>query len=295
MAAHDGRLWDFARPAITVTPASALGNSMLAFIATHPVLCGISLLVLVAMIGCLFVWIAERSRLRPFFESCSGVVAPYGAMLSVLFSLFVVFLVQDIWTHHEGARAAVAREADGIRVVRTVASLLGERAKALDALAVEYGDNAGTGDWRSAAHRSAMDALTRRMLQEGLLGDSAAVTPQVQRTIVDAITEMRNGRRERMLVESSRTARQKWVAALVLGVLTQMALVAVHIGKMRASMLASLLFSTAMAFVLWITLIRTDPFQGQNAVSLQPLKAAAAASRDRGALSASGVRPWVAR
>jgi hypothetical protein len=33
-----------------------------------------------------------------------------------------------------------------------------------------------------------------------------------------------------------------------------------------------------MAFVLWITLIRTDPFQGQNAVSLQPLKAAAAAS-----------------
>lgn len=251
---------------------------MLSFLATNPILCGVLLFVLVAATGCLFVWVAERSRLRPFFQSCSGVVAPYGTLLSVLFSLLVVFLIQDIWTHHERARAAVAREADGIRVVRAVADMQGERAKALKELIVQYGDTVGTSDWRSAAHQSAVDSLARRMLQEGLLGESAGVNTQVQRTIVDAITEMRNGRRERMLIESSRTARQKWGAALVLGVLTQMALVAVHLGKARASTLTSLLFSSGMAFVLWIALVRTDPFQGPNAISLQPLKTAAAIS-----------------
>jgi hypothetical protein len=86
--------------------------------------------------------------------------------------------------------------------------------------------------------------------------------------------EMRSARSEMIAVAYSQTAELKWIAAFVLGVLTQMGVVAVHLGKPRAAVLAMILFGTGMAFMLWVVLMRLDPFAGKNSVSLAPINAA---------------------
>jgi hypothetical protein len=57
-----------------------------------------------------------------------------------------------------------------------------------------------------------------------------------------------------------------------------MGLTIVHLGNPRASALAVVLFSTAIAFVLWTTLVRLDPFAGASSVSLEPIVAASQSS-----------------
>jgi hypothetical protein len=238
-----------------------------------PVL-GVIFLAVICGIGLLLVWVAELSALAPFFERFSGVVAPFAAVLALLFGLFIVFLSGDVVNQRNRAEAAVAREADAILVLRGIAAALGERGQPLAGLTVDYAKAAAADDWRSIAGGQAGERLSRSVLQECLFGEMAQAAPQVQRSAVDAAMDIRTSRRERLSVAGSQTAWHKWLAVLVLGVLTQIAVMIVHVGKPRASAFATVLFSAAMAFVLWTTLVRLDPFSGASPVSLQPIAAA---------------------
>jgi hypothetical protein len=112
------------------------------------------------------------------------------------------------------------------------------------------------------------------MLHEVLFGGLAAADAPIRQAATAAIMEMRAARAEMNAIASSETSRTKWIAALILGILTMVGLVMVHIGKPRSAVLAITVFAIAMAFVLWVTLIRLDPFVGRNQVSLAPISKA---------------------
>lgn len=240
---------------------------------------GLMFILGVCAAGAGMVWIAERSALAPRLHRCSGIVAPYIGLMGLMFSLFVVFMVGDMWTHREKAQAAVTRESDALRTLGSIAAGLGERGRKLEALVSEYATAASAEDWQSVTSLAATERLSRRLIEEGLFGGPAQAGGQMQRSAVEAANDVRASRRDRLTVAQSETRSNKWLAALVLGLLTQMALVVVHFGNLRASMLAMVLFSFAMGFVLWVTLVRIDPFAGREAVSLQPIREAAAQSR----------------
>ena len=107
-----------------------------------------------------------------------------------------------------------------------------------------------------------------------MFGGLAGADAQVRSVALQSITEIRAARRDRNSVAESNTAQLKWIAVFVLGVLTQMAVVVVHMGKPRATVLAITLFGVGMAFMLWVVLERLDPFGGKYPVSLTPIKAA---------------------
>jgi hypothetical protein len=75
-------------------------------------------------------------------------------------------------------------------------------------------------------------------------------------------------------VAHSRTAWPKWLAALILCIMTQAGVVVVHLDKPRAAMLAVTLFGIGMAFTMWVIFIRIDPYAGRHPVSLSPIEAA---------------------
>jgi hypothetical protein len=240
----------------------------------YPYIFSLPFLLIIVGIGLFFVWVAERSPLRPLLQSCTGVVAPFSGLLALLFGLFSAFLANDVSVHAERARVAVAREANAIVVVLSIADALGERGRALKQLTVDFGRKTTSAGWSAAEPTAEADALGLKMLHEVMFGGLASVDAPVRQTATASIMEMRSARSEMIAVAYSQTAELKWIAAFVLGVLTQMGVVAVHLGKPRAAVLAMILFGTGMAFMLWVVLMRLDPFAGKNSVSLAPINAA---------------------
>jgi hypothetical protein len=112
------------------------------------------------------------------------------------------------------------------------------------------------------------------MLNDVLFGALATADAPVRQAATASIMEMRAARSEMTAVAHSRTSTMKWIAVFVLGILTMMGVVVIHLGKPRATVLAVVLFAFGMAFMLWVVLMRLDPFGGRNSVSLAPIGAA---------------------
>lgn len=235
-----------------------------------------AILFLLVIVGCglFLVWVAEKSPARSLLQSCAGVAAPLASVLALLFGLFSAFLANDVSIHTETARAAVTREANAIAVVLRLADALGERGRVLKQQAVDYGQRTTSDDWSSAAQTAQAEVQGLDMLHEVMFGGLATAEAPVRQTAIASIMEMRVARSEMVAVAHSRTSRLKWVAAFALGILTQMGVVAVHLGKPRAAVLGVTLFALGMAFMLWVVLMRLDPFTGKNSVSLAPISGA---------------------
>lgn len=231
-------------------------------------------LLLIIGIGYALVWVAEKSPAKPLLQSCAGVVAPYSNLLAILFALFAAFMANDVSIHAERARAAVAREANAIAVVLSIADALAERGGTLKQMAIDFATKTTGPDWSAPLPTAEADAQGLKMLHEVLFGGLATADAPVKQTVIASIMEMRAARSEMVAAAHSETGAQKWIAVFVLGILTQIGLVVVHQGKPRASALAVTLFAIGMAFMLWVVLMRLDPFAGRNAVSLAPVSAA---------------------
>jgi hypothetical protein len=246
----------------------------MSLVLSYPLVFGLVFLLAMVAASLGLVWIAERSPAAPLLRSCAGVVAPYSNLLAILFGLFAAFMANDVSVHSERARSAVSREANATAVVLTIADGLGERGATLKQLAVDFGRKTTGDDWASPARTAEADAQGLKLLREVLFGGLASADTQVKQTAIASIMEMRAARSEMVATAHSETGWLKWIAAFILGVLTLMGVVIVHQGKPRASMLATGLFAVGVAFVLWVVLMRLDPFTGRNSVPLAPIAAA---------------------
>jgi len=240
----------------------------------YPYIFAVVFLLAIIAIGLALVWIAERSPARRLLQSCAGVVAPFASLLALLFGLFAAFLANDVSIHADRAHASVTREANALAVVLSIADALAERGQNLKKLAIEFGQRTTGHDWRSVRRTAEADALGLKMLREVMFGGLTKADTQVRQTSAASIMEMRAARSEMTAIAHSQTGWLKWQAVFILGILTQIGVVTVHLGKPRAAALATTLFAVGMAFMLWVVLMRLDPFAGKNAVSLAPIEAA---------------------
>jgi hypothetical protein len=241
---------------------------------TYPYIFALPFLWAIIGIALFLVWVAEYSPAKPLLQSCVGVVAPYSNLLALLFGLFAAFMANDVSNHSERARASVSREASAIAVVLTIADALPEAGRALKRQAVDFGQITTRDDWSSARQAAEANAQGLKMLHEVMFGGLANADAQIKQTALASIMEMRAARNEMIAIAHSETGWLKWDAAFILGILTLMGVVVVHQGKPRASALAATLFAIGMAFVLWVVLMRLDPFVGRNNVALTPISAA---------------------
>ncbi|HWB50975.1 MAG TPA: hypothetical protein VG651_17825 [Stellaceae bacterium] len=222
-----------------------------------------------------FVWLAEKSPAARALQSCAGVVAPYANLIGVLFGLLAAFLTSDVWVDHAKARAAVGQEADALRTMWVVSEAAGDRGKALGRLIGAYGAVAASADWPTPGKVAAAQGLAAAMLKECLSGEFAAVGGQIQRSAVEGLTTIRDAYRSRLAAADGDGRRSEWLGTYILGLFTLAAMVVVQLGRLRTMLLAVTLFSAAFTFVMWILLIRLDPFVGPQSVTVDTIRAAA--------------------
>ncbi len=222
-------------------------------------------------LGLLFVWIAEFSPTAALWKSCKGIVGPAFQATAALFALYSAFLANDVWRTYEKAQAAVMREQQGIRELLRLAEAMGPQGQRLRELTIAFGRASAPPDWASRPAPPVPAASVRWLFNETLFGSVAQAGPQVQSAARDAIKDMRAGYLDRVEILTSTVGQGKWSVVFIFGVLTQIALVAVHFGNARASMFIVTLFSIGMTVSMIFILEFSEPFVEPFAVSLQPI------------------------
>jgi uncharacterized membrane protein SirB2 len=93
--------------------------------------------------------------------------------------------------------------------------------------------------------------------------------------MLDGLVELRQARLERLTLTAGVSDPVNWLAMLLLGVLTQIAVAVVQLDRLRPQALALFVFTTA--FATTVVLIGLESFSGRQ-IDAEPLRAAVASA-----------------
>lgn len=227
------------------------------------------------------VWLTHLSPARPFFASCIGITGPFFASVAVLFGLFAAFLANDVQHRDTDFKAAVFREGDGIRTILRLAEAIGPAGADVTAAAIGYAQSVLTKEWPAMRERTnapedlgALRSLTLAVLAPKL---TTALPAAAHQAMLDGLVEMRQARRLRMTLSAGVEEPQNWLAMLVLGLLTQIAVAVVQLERMRPQALALFVFTTAFAATVVLIGFAEQRLSGRE-TDVAPLRAAIASA-----------------
>jgi hypothetical protein len=219
----------------------------------------VSALLPVISAGLIFL-VEARGPLSKSIRATRGVVAPYFASIAVLFGLFAALLASDVWQKTNDAKRAVQAEAHAVETLGYFAraggleELIFPRLKAYaKAASAEDPYSSAIGPARNETDKAALDLLTTISQAYGVDSASRAAMLTTTRDLLRAHDN-------RLALANDVTAPIKWIAIVVLGALTQVALLLVHVDNQRAMRAAVGLFTVAFAFCLVIVTIFDSPF-----------------------------------
>jgi hypothetical protein len=241
----------------------------------------ISFVVLYA-IAALIVWITHKSPARPYFASCVGIPGPFFASVAIMFGLFAAFLANDVQRRDAEAQAAVQREADGVRTILRITEALGPDAQPVKAAAIRYAQSVLDEDLPAMRQRGgaiADDLGALRNLGVAMLAPSFTASAPIaaQNAMLGGLVSVRAARLARLTLAGDTSAPINWLATIMLGVLTQIAIAVVQLDKVRPQALALFVFTTAFATTIALIGLGERPFSGR-AIDDSPLRAAIASA-----------------
>ena len=211
----------------------------------------------------LLVWLSFRSRWSARIQSYKGLVAPFFVSIATIFSLLVGFLSSDVWERNKQASRVVLTESETLVALHSVGAASGIDDKSLRTAIRTYVLAVVEDEWprladqeRSARADAALNALLREVAQH-----DASKDPVVQRTMLDMVLRIRAAHEDRVVLSNDRTMVTKWAAVLLLALMTQIAIAAVHLEKPRPQLAALLIFTFAAVSILGLLAVHEAPFE----------------------------------
>jgi hypothetical protein len=208
--------------------------------------------------------LAETEWARAFKAVSPGMLPPLG----ILFALLVGFIAVEVWGNFDKAKAAVASEASALRAVVLLAGTFPEDQKTrIYALINSHIDVAVNQEWPEMGHQQAtLSPLPTALLEA--LHDALALKPadDSQRTaqpeMIRALHTALEARRQRIVISESSVGPVKWVAIVLQGFCTLVAIAMVHSDNRRACAMTLILFATGIALSLLLIAAYSRPFHG---------------------------------
>jgi hypothetical protein len=219
----------------------------------------LSLLTPLAVALLIFI-LEKRGPLAAANHKTTGLVGPYFTSVAILFGLFAALLMTDVWRKESAAWQSVQAEDDALRAIVQLArvndfegELVPEIKAYVAAASRENPYSNATPTARDDTDR-AYEALLRQAIHvPGLDGPTRT-------SLLATFGELRRERDHRLLLADDETVSIKWVSILVLGALTQIAILLVHIGNRRAIRVSVGLFTVAFTFCLVMVAVFDSPF-----------------------------------
>ncbi|MET0723287.1 MAG: hypothetical protein ABWY64_21040 [Tardiphaga sp.] len=219
--------------------------------------------------------LAFRSPLSARIKTLNGVVAPFFSAVALLFGLLSGFLASDVGDRNRQALRAVQTEAGELNNIYTLSVASVTDMHEIRIALKDYARSAARDEWpamldggHSPATATIYDDLLRRVSDPSITRDASGA---VHGALLTAAVRVGNARNDRLSLSSDTTNDLKWISVLILGVMTQIALMLVHLEKPRAMLAALTVFSTAAVVALGLIALQEHPFQGTFRVSPAPL------------------------
>jgi hypothetical protein len=221
-------------------------------------------------------WLSFHSSASQWLASFKGLAAPFINAIAVIFALFGGFVAGDVWERSNDAGRLVQGEVDGLLALVDISTAASSDATALRGHIRAYAQSVVKNEWprmeegEGAAETEAeLAQLLRDSLGSGLASD---ISPAVERALIDTVLKVRATRSERLSLAADRTAEFKWTTLLLLSLLTQFAIVLVHLDRPRPQIVALAVFSTAAVVALGLVAIQERPFAVPLQVSPVPFE-----------------------
>jgi hypothetical protein len=211
----------------------------------------------------LITWLCFFSPLRERIQGFKGVVAPFFSSTAVIFGLLIAFLANDIWDRNKQAERIVAIESETLISLFSLSAASGGDNQRLRAAIRAYVDAVVQDEWprlarqqRSSRTDTAVNALLQEVAQPGNAKDAS-----VQRTMLDMVLKVHAAHEDRIALAFDRTVVTKWLAVLLLALITQISIAVVHLEKPRPQVAALVIFTLAAVLLLGLLAIHEAPFE----------------------------------
>jgi hypothetical protein len=209
-------------------------------------------------VALLILTVEARGPLAPALQKTTGLVAPYFTAVAILFGLFAALLMSDVWEKDNAARQSVEIEDDSVRAIIQLARVNGVSAVLLPRIKAYVAAAGGENPYRDGA-RERTDAAYEALL--AVASHAGGLDTTARTALLGALTELRHARDRRLYLADEGTTAIKWLSILILGALTQIAILLVHIGNRRAIRVSVGLFTVAFTFCLVIVALFDTPFE----------------------------------
>jgi hypothetical protein len=213
---------------------------------------------LVAVLTCL----AEvRGPLAKPLQATTGIVPPYFTGIALLFALVSAQMIGEVWQKDSAARRSVQAEDDAVRAILHLGRVQGIEAQLLPAVSA-YVAAASRENPFSVVGSKPRQATDRayEALQATLVA-APSLTESARTALIATGVELRLARDQRLYIADDQTGAIKWASVLVLGALTQIAIMLVHIGNRRAIRVTVGYFTVAFTFCLALIAAFDSPFE----------------------------------
>lgn len=204
-------------------------------------------------------WVSFRAPFAAFVRSHSGIVAPFFTSVAVLFSLLLGFLANDVWERNRHGHRAVATEHEALTTLQALGRLTGAHA-ALDEATRAYAKAAAEREWPAMERQKAAPEAASALDDLLAAAASAGASPAIERAMIDAVQRIRAARGERLLLSLQGPEELRWATVVLLALITQICIAAVHLDKPRPQAAALVLSAVAIWVAISLVAAYEYPF-----------------------------------
>ncbi len=210
----------------------------------------------------------------PWVRSFRGVVAPFFSAIVVILGILTGFLASDVWDRNQRAAATVRGEGGNLISLHALAATLGAPHVAIDRAIRAYAAAVIGKEWplmengeASPDAEAAQDELLQTVAQSDVaLGDAA-----LGRLLLETAMKVREARGNRLAVSSDFSENFKWASVLLMALMAQISVAAVHLDSARAQVAAMVIFTASIVLVIGLIAAHEGPFQPPLGISPAPI------------------------
>ncbi len=220
--------------------------------------------------------ICRVAMLRRFVEwfHPKELATSYLGALTLPFALFLAFMMSDIWQRETKFAQTVLQEVQRLDAMLDVARVCGAPCQAVDDAIGAYARALSRDEWDEgwtypqASVSARFDALTDTIAKVEASGEVAG---HLRAALLTGQGELRRLRTDRYFILHVDLAPHRWAVVLMLGVLSQIGLAALHVGKKPQLILSVATFSVAFSVTLAYTVALAWPTVDENIIPREEL------------------------
>lgn len=196
-------------------------------------------------------------------------VGPSFAAITSIFAVVVGFHAASIWAHRQNAERAFTQAQSAIYRMDDILSPVGVGAKEIRTVLHQYVEAAVHDEWLELGNKGMSDRAEQAFLglEIALLKQTGSLPMTTQSQLIGLFGDLSKARTDQLWIGSHHTEGYAWLAVLLLGFMSHLAIGAIHFDKQKAGRLMLCLFAVTTTVTYWCLGIIADPYRDRARIN----------------------------